>query len=97
MITSTHYMGVPVELIEKLSYLKEEEIAVLVELAVEKVELKELARLQHKYAGTVRCQYYDCGWCYAPDKEETNASSGACLEPRNCQTYKFMSCVDTLK
>ena len=96
MIASTHYMGVPIELIEKLSYLKEEEVVVLMELATERVEIKQLAKLQQKYAGRIRCVYYDCGWCYASDKEKTNSSAGTCPNPVDCPTYIYMSmsCVE---
>jgi hypothetical protein len=31
------------------------------------------------------CNYWDCGWCYAPEEVETNAeNSSACESPQNC-------------
>ena len=36
-----------------------------------------------------KCEHYDCGWCYAPDDVETNASSqSACLDPDYCPYLK---------
>jgi hypothetical protein len=36
-----------------------------------------------------KCNYYDCGWCYAPNDVATNAhSSSACLVPQNCPYLK---------
>lgn len=35
------------------------------------------------------CNYYDCGWCYAPDNVSTSAQpSGACVVPSNCLYLK---------
>lgn len=32
-----------------------------------------------------RCNYWDCGWCYAPEEVETSAEkSSACESPQNC-------------
>lgn len=31
-----------------------------------------------------RCEYYDCGWCYAPDNVMSNNSNGACYRPQEC-------------
>ena len=30
------------------------------------------------------CEYNDCGWCYAPSDEDTNARAGACALPDTC-------------
>jgi hypothetical protein len=36
-----------------------------------------------------RCNYWDCGWCYAPDIVETNAEkSSACTNPSECPYLK---------
>lgn len=36
-----------------------------------------------------KCNYYDCGWCYAPDDVSTSAQpSGACAAPHNCLYLK---------
>ncbi len=33
----------------------------------------------------IRCNYWDCGWCYAPNIVETNAEkSSACTNPTEC-------------
>lgn len=34
------------------------------------------------------CKYWDCGWCYAPDDVETNATLGGCFEPNHCPHLK---------
>jgi hypothetical protein len=34
------------------------------------------------------CNFWDVGWCYAPKYVETNASSGACLDPKSCPQIK---------
>lgn len=31
-----------------------------------------------------RCEYYDCGWCYAPDNVMSNNSNGVCYRPQEC-------------
>lgn len=31
-----------------------------------------------------RCEYYDCGWCYAPDNVMSNNTNGACYRPQEC-------------
>lgn len=30
------------------------------------------------------CQYYDCGWCYAPENLTTTAMYGECRNARYC-------------
>jgi hypothetical protein len=36
-----------------------------------------------------RCNYWDCGWCYAPDTVETNVEkSSACTNPSECPYLK---------
>jgi hypothetical protein len=35
------------------------------------------------------CNYYDCGWCYAPNDIKTNAHQGGCVSPENCPYLKF--------
>lgn len=35
---------------------------------------------------TVKCQYNDCGWCYAPSHLNSNAVNGACQNPNECPT-----------
>lgn len=32
----------------------------------------------------IRCQYWDAGWCYAPDYITNNSSCGQCLQPDSC-------------
>lgn len=32
----------------------------------------------------MRCNYYDCGWCYHPKEDETNAKNGECNFPQSC-------------
>lgn len=35
------------------------------------------------------CNYWDCGWCYAPDDIETNKNSdSSCIDPKNCPHLK---------
>lgn len=34
------------------------------------------------------CQYWDCGWCYAPANTENNSDSGACNKPLRCPQMK---------
>lgn len=34
------------------------------------------------------CNYYDCGWCYAPDYLKTNAIQGGCFEPEHCPNFR---------
>jgi hypothetical protein len=34
------------------------------------------------------CNYYDCGWCYAPNDIKTNATQGECTFPENCPYLK---------
>jgi hypothetical protein len=36
-----------------------------------------------------RCKHWDCGWCYS-DKEGTNAKSGACLNPAECNLFEVL-------
>lgn len=31
-----------------------------------------------------KCQYWDAGWCYAPDYITNNSSCGKCLQPDSC-------------
>jgi len=33
----------------------------------------------------IRCEYNDCGWCYAPDEVCTNDNSGQCNNMRECE------------
>lgn len=35
---------------------------------------------------TAKCQYNDCGWCYAPSHLNNNAVNGACKNPNECPT-----------
>lgn len=35
----------------------------------------------------MRCKYWDCGWCYAPDSKDHNAVRGECREPTRCREY----------
>lgn len=35
-----------------------------------------------------KCKYWDCGWCYAPENEKTNAAQGGCFEPEYCPYLK---------
>jgi hypothetical protein len=32
----------------------------------------------------MKCKYFDCGWCYAPNNVETNANQGQCNYPECC-------------
>jgi hypothetical protein len=34
------------------------------------------------------CKYYDCGWCYAPNDVENNATQGECTFAENCPYLK---------
>jgi hypothetical protein len=36
----------------------------------------------------MKCKYWDCGWCYAPENVETNATQGGCFEPEYCPYRK---------
>jgi hypothetical protein len=38
----------------------------------------------------MKCKYNDCGWCYAPENVETNATQGGCFEPEYCPYTKQM-------
>jgi len=34
---------------------------------------------------TMRCEFWDCGWCYAPISVETNAGGASeCNDPMSC-------------
>lgn len=33
----------------------------------------------------MRCEYWDCGWCYAPDGKQTNDDNGQCNKPDECK------------
>jgi hypothetical protein len=35
----------------------------------------------------MKCKYWDCGWCYAPEGVKNNAVQGGCFEPECCETY----------
>jgi hypothetical protein len=39
----------------------------------------------------MKCKYNDCGWCYAPENVETNATRGGCFEPEYCPYTKQMT------
>ena len=39
----------------------------------------------------MKCKYWDCGWCYAPENVETNATQGGCFEPEYCPYTKQMT------
>ena len=41
-----------------------------------------------KYYEYMNCKYWDCGWCYAPEDVETNATQGGCFEPEYCPYKK---------
>lgn len=45
----------------------------------------------------MNCKYWDCGWCYAPDNVETNATQGGCFEPNHCPYLKSQMTETTLK
>ena len=32
-----------------------------------------------------RCKYWDCGWCYAGDDKDTNATMNGCVNPIECK------------
>jgi hypothetical protein len=32
----------------------------------------------------MKCKYWDCGFCYAPENVKTNATQGGCFEPEYC-------------
>lgn len=32
----------------------------------------------------MKCNYYDCGWCYAPESIDNNSRGGACYAPTKC-------------
>ena len=32
----------------------------------------------------MKCKYWDCGWCYAPEDVEHNSTQGGCFEPEYC-------------
>lgn len=33
----------------------------------------------------MRCKYWDCGWCYAPDGKQKNDNNGRCDKPDECE------------
>jgi len=35
-----------------------------------------------------KCNYFDSGWCYAPDDVKTNTIQSACFEPEHCPYLK---------
>jgi hypothetical protein len=35
-----------------------------------------------------KCNYFDSGWCYAPDDVKTNNSQGGCVHPEYCPYLK---------
>lgn len=35
----------------------------------------------------MKCKYYDCGFCYAPEGTKNNSINGGCFEPEYCYTY----------
>lgn len=39
-----------------------------------------------KYLINTKCQYNDCGWCYAPPHLNNNAVNGVCKNPNECPT-----------
>lgn len=39
-----------------------------------------------EYLINTKCQYNDCGWCYAPSHLNNNAVNGACKNPNECPT-----------
>ena len=39
----------------------------------------------------MKCKYWDCGWCYAPENVKTNATQGGCFEPEYCPYTKQMT------
>jgi hypothetical protein len=44
--------------------------------------------LEERYKDKMTCNYYDCGWCYAPNDIKTNATQGECTFPENCPYLK---------
>jgi len=36
----------------------------------------------------MRCKYWDCGWCYAPDGKNANDDDGKCEKPDECEELK---------
>jgi len=40
----------------------------------------------------MRCEYFDCGWCYYKGDEKTNDKQGACQGCFNCEVYKSQGC-----
>ncbi len=36
----------------------------------------------------MRCEYWDCGWCFAPNSARSNDDIGACNKPHECQELK---------
>jgi hypothetical protein len=80
-IVDTTYKGFPAliarELIEDLKEVYRSQ-------ALEK--LKSI--LEGRYRDEMTCNYYDCGWCYAPNDIKTNATQGECTFPENCPYLK---------
>ena len=37
-----------------------------------------------KKVGYMKCEYNDCGWCYAPSSAATNDEQGKCVNPATC-------------
>ena len=35
-----------------------------------------------------KCNYWDCGWCYAPESIVNNSENGACNHPETCPYLK---------
>ena len=33
----------------------------------------------------MRCKWWDCGWCYAPDGKQSNDDNGQCNKPEQCK------------
>lgn len=35
-----------------------------------------------------RCDYNDCGWCYAPEDNQNNSRNSECHNPNECHEKK---------
>ena len=42
----------------------------------------------------MKCDYFDCGWCYAPGWQTNNSNNGKCLAPSECEYLKKLESKD---
>lgn len=44
----------------------------------------------------MKCNYEDCGWCYAREGVENNSQNGQCNKPKEC-LYLLRLCATDMK